>query len=117
MKLLLDENLSRRLVPRLRESFPDSTHVDEIHFRGSTDRSIWEHAKAHGFAIVSKDNDFRQRSVLLGAPPKVIWLSIGNAGTDEIALMLDREFDRIDQFLKDPEAALLVVIGRDSGIA
>ena len=112
MKLLLDENLSRRLVSRLCESYPGTTHVEEIEFRGATDRSIWEHAKAHGFTIVTKDNDFRQLSVLLGAPPKVIWLSVGNAGTDEIVQQIDVEFDRIKQFLNDPETDLLIVVGR-----
>jgi len=111
VKLLLDENLSRRLVARLRDTYPGITHVEEVDLAGAADRVIWEHAGAHEFAIVSKDNDFRQRSVLLGAPPKVIWLSVGNAGTDEIADWLLREFSRIDEFLHDPEAALLVVVG------
>jgi len=44
--------------------------------RGATDAALWEYAKDHGFAIVSKDNDFRQRAFVYGAPPKVIWLSI-----------------------------------------
>jgi predicted nuclease of predicted toxin-antitoxin system len=26
------------------------------------DRQIWDHARTHGFAIVSKDTDFRERS-------------------------------------------------------
>lgn len=46
-----------------------------------TDES-WDYAGFHGFVIVSKDNDFRQLSFLKGPPPKVVWLSIGNAGTD-----------------------------------
>jgi predicted nuclease of predicted toxin-antitoxin system len=49
--------------------------------RGTTDASIWDYAKKHGFAIVSKDNDFRQRAFVYGALPQVTWLSIGNAGT------------------------------------
>ncbi|MGQ0595384.1 MAG: DUF5615 family PIN-like protein [Gammaproteobacteria bacterium] len=39
--------------------------------------------------MVSKDNDFRQMSFVKGPPPKVIWLSVGNAGTDAIARLLE----------------------------
>jgi predicted nuclease of predicted toxin-antitoxin system len=35
-----------------------------------------EHPIAHGYAIVSKDNDFRQRAFLSIPPPKVIWLEL-----------------------------------------
>lgn len=72
---------------------------------------IWEFARSHGFAIVSKDNDFRQRSFLSGAPPKVIWLSVGNAGTQQIAALLQRSAETIHRFSRDPEAGLLVVTG------
>lgn len=81
MKLLFDENLSSSLVAQLQSEFPDSTHVDLIGMRGIADRGIWNYAGANAFVIVSKDNDFRQLSFLLGPPPKVIWLSVGKAGT------------------------------------
>ena len=42
---------------------------------------FWEYAHKEGFAIVSKDTDFRERSYVEGAPPKVVWLDVGNAGT------------------------------------
>jgi predicted nuclease of predicted toxin-antitoxin system len=41
--------------------------------RGATDTAVWEYAKVEGFVLVSKDNDFRQRSFQYGAPPKVVW--------------------------------------------
>lgn len=62
MKLLFDENLSHRLVRILASEFPDSTHVRDIGLRGVEDARLWSHACAHGFAIVSKDSDFRERS-------------------------------------------------------
>ena len=34
-----------------------------------------------GYTIVTKDADFRQRSFLLGPPPKVIWIGLGNCST------------------------------------
>ncbi len=81
MKLLFDENLSPKLVQALEPEYPGSAHVRTLGLRGATDDTIWERARQEGYAIVSKDNDFRQLSFLYGAPPKVIWLSVGNAGT------------------------------------
>ena len=89
VKLLLDENLSPRLVQRLEPVYPGSTHVDHVGLRGKTDAEIWEFAGGENYTIVSKDNDFRQLSVLYGPPPKVVWLSVGNVGTDAIAELLD----------------------------
>lgn len=58
MKLLLDENLSRRLVPQLADLFPGSTHVASVGLLQATDARLWEYAKAHDFAIVTADADF-----------------------------------------------------------
>jgi predicted nuclease of predicted toxin-antitoxin system len=109
VKLLLDVNLSFRLLRRLEPVFPGSRHVDRITLPSRTDLSIWDYAGFHGFIIVSKDNDFRQLSFLKGPPPKVIWLSIGNAGTDVIGDLLLHHQNRIAAFVEDPEEGLLVL--------
>ncbi|MBI5378661.1 MAG: DUF5615 family PIN-like protein [Nitrospirae bacterium] len=84
MKLFFGENLSPKLVQALEPEYPGSAHVRALGLRGATDAVIWERARQDAYAIVSKDNDFRQLSFLHGAPPKVIWLSVGNAGTETI---------------------------------
>jgi predicted nuclease of predicted toxin-antitoxin system len=109
VKLLFDENLSARLVPLLQAEFPGSAHVEHLLGRGRSDDEVWNHARVNGFAIASKDNDFRQRAFLAGPPPKVVWLSVGNAGTDEIATVLRSHADALGRFEANPEEALLVV--------
>ncbi|MBI4608680.1 MAG: DUF5615 family PIN-like protein [Candidatus Rokubacteria bacterium] len=109
MKLLLDENLSPRLVQALEPEYPGTTHIRTLGLRGATDEAIWEQARHEGFAIVSKDNDFRQLSFLYGAPPKVIWLSVGNAGTESILRFLRTQRRQIQAFEADTEASLLVL--------
>jgi predicted nuclease of predicted toxin-antitoxin system len=109
VNLLFDENLSPRLVRVLDDEFPGSQHVGTIGLLGEADHRIWEYARQHSFTIVSKDNDFRQLAFLHGPPPKVIWLSVGNAGTDSIARLLHESVAAIESFLADPEAALLVL--------
>ena len=107
MKLLFDENLSRRLVNLLATEFPGSSHPDLVEMRGSTDAGVWAYARQHGFTLVSKDNDFRQRAFLYGPPPKVIWLSVGNAGTQIIANLLRSRTSQIQEFAGDPDEGLL----------
>lgn len=79
MKLLLDENLSRRLIPFLQTAYPGSTQVVLDGLERASDREIWQYAKDHDFVIVTKDADYYDLSLLLGAPPFVIWLQTGNS--------------------------------------
>lgn len=70
---------------------------------------MWAYAQAHGFAIVSKDTDFRERSYLDGFPPKIIWLDVGNAGTVTIASLLRSELERVDRFGTLEETSVLIL--------
>lgn len=78
MKLLLDENLSRRIVPMLLTDYPGSSQIALLQLEASTDRQIWEYAKENDYVIVTRDSDFHELSTLYGSPPKVIWLKTGN---------------------------------------
>lgn len=78
-RLLLDENLSERLLPLLIDLFPGSTHVRGLGRGGAPDTSVWEMARGGGYLLVTRDEDFVGMSVLRGSPPKVVWLNIGNA--------------------------------------
>lgn len=109
MKLLLDENLSHKLVALLVDVFPDCVHVESVLKRGDTDTSVWEFAKASGYVIVSRDNDFRQRVFLLGSQPKVIWLETGNNRSAAVAKLLKDNKERIHQFVGQPEEGLLIL--------
>lgn len=79
MKLLLDENLSRRIVPALQTAYPGSTQVALVGLEHANDREIWVFAKDRGFTIVTKDDDFLGLLALMGHPPKVALLSLGNS--------------------------------------
>ena len=94
MKLLLDRNISRKLVSPLRQEFPDSAHVAELGLAQSTDRQIWDYAGQNDYVIVSKDSDFRQLAFLFGPPPKAVWLDVGNVSSSKITSARVR--DRID---------------------
>ena len=59
--------------------------------------------------IVTKDDDFRQRGFVRGAPPKVIWVRLGNCTTDEVEAVLRARHTDIFAFGTDATAALLVL--------
>jgi predicted nuclease of predicted toxin-antitoxin system len=92
VKLLLDENLSRKIVPALQEAFPGSTQVALLGMERSDDRELWEHAKSMGFVLVTKDEDFMDLAATLGYPPKLILLRLGNCTNQQIldALLASR---------------------------
>jgi predicted nuclease of predicted toxin-antitoxin system len=74
VKLLLDENLSRKLVARLAELYPESAHVANVGLLASPDRAVWDLARTQDFVIVSTDSDFYELATTIGPPPKVVWL-------------------------------------------
>jgi predicted nuclease of predicted toxin-antitoxin system len=84
MKLLFDQNLSPKLVNRLADLFPGSSHVQSVGLGCADDHQVWEYARLNGFAIVTKDADYNNLSVLRGQPPKVIWLQLGNCTTAQL---------------------------------
>lgn len=110
MKLLLDHNLSPRLVVRLVDLYPDMSHVALVGLERSSDYVVWDYARMGNYIIVTKDSDFNDVSILRGFPPKVIWLRMGNCTTSEIELALRHGHAQIVDFATDPEARVLELI-------
>ena len=111
MKLLFDQNISPFLVERFGGLFPGSTHVQLIGFDRKTDAALWDFAHDNGFIIVTKDVDFCDRSALLGHPPKVIWVRLGNCTTSEIESALRAHHVQIMAFAMDEALGVLAVFG------
>ena len=109
MKLLLDENLSDRIINKIIDLYPDSAHVKTLALINTDDALVWEYAKANSFVIVSKDSDFHQRSLLYGHPPKFIFLRIGNGPTSKIVQILTDNFVTIIQFDSSETESILVL--------
>ena len=109
LPLLFDENLAPSLAQRLSDLYPGSAHVRDAGLAMADDEVIWSHARDGGHIIVTKDDDFRQRSFLTGAPPKVIWTRLGNCSTADVERALRSRYDTIVAFAEDEMAALLVI--------
>jgi predicted nuclease of predicted toxin-antitoxin system len=109
MKLLLDENLSDRIINKIIDLYPDSQHVKTLGLLNTDDPLIWEFAKFNSFVIVSKDSDFHQRSLLYGHPPKFIYLRIGNSPTSKIVEILRDNFSIIIEFYNSETESILML--------
>lgn len=109
MKLLLDENLSRRIVPFLQTAFPGSSQVALLGMESASDEDIWRYARANDFVIVSRDSDFQERSLVAGHPPQVIWLKIPNRSkTAVLNILLDHRVE-IERALLEQDIACVEI--------
>ena len=108
-KLLFDENLAAALVSALSDLYPDSVHVAGVGLAASRDSALWTYAGANGFVLVTKDEDFHRLSVLRGAPPKVIWIGLGNCSTADVAQLLRIRHREVLEFIEHREATFLAL--------
>ena len=109
MKLLFDENLSHRLAEHLSDLFPHSTHVRNVGLKASDDPLVWQYAVDNDFVLISKDSDMHDRSLMMGFPPKVIWIRLGNCSTQAVEQLVRREIHRVNEFLNDDYASFLAL--------
>lgn len=110
MKLLFDNNLSHKLIDKLADIFPKSSHVSLLELDRASDSEVWDIAREQSYTLVSKDSDFNDLLAAKGFPPKVIWLRIGNCTTQEAADMLRKHSETIINFGNDDSVGILEIL-------
>lgn len=104
MKLLLDENLSWRMIKKLTPFFTEIVHASELEIiQPANDISIWNYAKKNGFTILSKDDDFEKIVLLRKAPPKLIYLKTYNLDTKKLVDLILENKNKIVEFIDSDE--------------
>lgn len=111
MKLLLDENLSRRVIPAIVDAYPESSQIALLGMESVADGEIWEYARREGYILVTQDSDFHDLSALYGHPPKIIWLKCGNQPRRRIVEILLSIRDDVYIFANNPDLSCLEVYG------
>jgi predicted nuclease of predicted toxin-antitoxin system len=77
--LWLDAQLPPALAEFLRTEFGlQAQAVRDLGLRDATDEQIFQAAQNAGAVVVTKDSDFLTLLERRGAPPQVIWLTMGN---------------------------------------
>ena len=60
------------MVNRLADLFPRSSHAMSLGLDCVSDAKVWDHARDHGYVIVTKDADYNGMAVIRGFPPKLL---------------------------------------------
>ena len=110
MKLLLDENISRRVVPFIQDLYPESTQVALVGLENTGDKLIRQYAIDNDFLIVTKDADYYDMTVLYGQPPKLIWLKMGNQSKAATIKTLQDSYHAIEQALIVHDKACIEIL-------
>jgi predicted nuclease of predicted toxin-antitoxin system len=110
VRLFFDENLSPRLVSLLFDVYPESVHAHDVGLASATDEAVWSYARQNGCIICTKDSDFHERSLLLGHPPKVVWIRRGNCSTKEIEGLLRNHAEDVQRLAEDEGSAFLMIL-------
>ena len=110
MKLLLDANLSWRLISILKKTFGDCTHVNNTPLsHPAKDSEIWHFAKEHEYTIITQDSDFLNLLEIKGFPPKVILVKVGNINTEQMKAILLQAKNSIIELHNNDEYGLLEI--------
>lgn len=99
MKLLLDENISHRIIASLAQTFPGSKHVSEVGLAGARDDVIYVWAAANGFALVTKDDDFVALAASRQFAAPLVLVRLGNVTNDALLTALLKLSERISSVL------------------
>ena len=108
MRLLFDQNLSRHLIDRLADLFPDSLHVSTLGLSRASDLEVWESARNEGLALITKVADFNELQLLQGFPPYLIWIRRGNCTTGEIEALLRQKSVEIHDLPNSGNGLLII---------
>ena len=107
MKLLLDQNLSRKLVSKLNVIFPETEHVSKFNLERKDDIEIRNFAKEKEYIILTQDADLFEMMLLNGFPPKIIWIRCGNTSSKNILDLLMENKEAILRFETDNESGCI----------
>jgi predicted nuclease of predicted toxin-antitoxin system len=114
MKILLDANISWKLIHALTPIFGECAHVDFIGLEVPLeDIEIWNYALENEFVIITKDNDFVDLLDMHGFPPKVVLLKTGNNSSKALMELLINATHDIEE-LGNSSFGLLEIINKDN---
>lgn len=103
MEIWLDAQLSPLLATWLGKEFSVNCFaLRQLNLRDADDTLIFAEAKKKEQVIImTKDEDFLELLNRLQAPPKIIWLTVGNCSNTEMKEILKRDFLNAISVLKE----------------
>ncbi|MBX3721296.1 MAG: DUF5615 family PIN-like protein [Turneriella sp.] len=111
MKLLLDANLSWRLIKFLQDLDHNIEHVKSVVLpTPASDEKIWDYARNNGFTIVTKDHDFIRLSETRGSPPPVVIIGRQNMPWRFYGELIREKLPEIEKAIFDEKIALVEIL-------
>lgn len=89
MKFLVDAQLPRRLISRLRDAGHEAIHTLDLPLGNRTPDSVIEELSLReGYIVITKDADFVNTFLLYHRPYKLLLVSTGNIRNPELESLL-----------------------------
>lgn len=111
MKLLLDANLSWRLIKVLESPDYSAEHVNNVVLpTPASDEKIWEYARINGFTIITKDHDFIRLSEMRGSPPPVVIIGRQNMPWRFYGELIRERLPEIQRAILEEKLALVEIL-------
>ncbi len=105
MTLWLDAQLPPQLASWIHQTMAiNAIALRDIGLRDATDNTIFAAAKNANAILISKDNDFVELVMRLGAPPKLIWLTCGNVSNAALQALFSAKLREAVQVLDSGES-------------
>jgi predicted nuclease of predicted toxin-antitoxin system len=112
MRFLLDAQLSRQLVMRLRQAGHDASHVFDHLDPQADDQAIAALANHLGACVVSKDADFVDMARQRRLSRTLVWIRVPNLANDLLWLCLEKALPAIESAVH--EGTPIVEVFQDS---
>ncbi len=101
MKFLIDAQLPRRLATQIQQAGLEAAHTLELpDGNRTTDQSLIRLSIAEEAVLVTKDSDFVESFLLKKEPWKLLLVSTGNIGNDELLTLFERNIEQVIEHLR-----------------
>jgi len=111
MKLLIDQNISKRIIESIQDVFPKSIHITDLKLGDASDIEVWEYALKNNFVLISTDIDVVDRCVISDKAPKTLFVKGDFLTTTKMEWALRINEDIIRNFYSDaPETCLQITV-------
>jgi len=112
VKFLVDANLPPALARYLENEGHEAFHVYDLEMGEAKDSMIWDYALQTEAVIITKDEDFEDRSSRLteiGKVPSVVWIRLGNTTKRALLIWFSNLLPEITQRLEAGEQLIEIV--------
>lgn len=110
MKIVIDQNISFRIIPHITHLFSEVAHVRSLGWTDFPNILIFRNAKQQEFdTILTLDEDFENIILENSPPPKILWLRVRNCSTIHLAEIIINKIEIINEFLNDKELDCLEI--------